>query len=231
MKGFLECSVFFETILHTPAMYMLWGENGVGKTTLALQLAHVVLERGRKVFYLQTKSGPVDLLIPKILFPEGREPPQDFIWGKVTTFQSQTQYVQAWLLQLQQLTTYFGNSKIGLIIVDEIIGLYLLEMKKEKTNERLNTQFTQQLATLANIIQKYHIPVILLNSSKRQKEEDESMTAAPHGGKIFNYWTNFQIKMERTRQVGRMQFSFSKTSPKSPFPPEWSWSLSDLGFV
>jgi len=233
-----EIGTFLSKIGQIPAMHMIWGEGGTGKSTFALQLCRTVLQQDQKVFYLHTKSSPISVLMNRLLKPLSSEQQSRLQVWQVDTLNKQMDIILGWLLQIQQLKTFFARQQVGLIVCDEIARLYLHEMGSEKKNESLNQQFTLLLGTLAKIAQSQNIPVLLINTfSNKLDEETDKNTAIPHGGKLIDFWTQLnhmsagiEFSVMRTPQPSRMKFSITHKPEALQLPESWTWRLSDVGF-
>ena len=228
--SYLNWSDFVKNFLQKSSITMIWGNVGIGKTTLALQLSREILKKNLKVFYLYTKFGPLDQLIKRILSVKKDLSDSGFILWHSQSFYRQKDIILNWLLQIQQLSTYFKEKKVGLLIIDEIVSLYLLELGKEAKNEKLNQDLVLLLATLKKIQVEYQIPILILNTFSIKQNEKKESEVVPHGGKIIDYWTSFEIKIDRTAQVSRMKFSIIKNKDFFEIPQKWSWNLSENGF-
>ena len=231
--SFLNWSDFISKFIQKPSISMIWGDIGVGKSTFALQLSHEILkqEPDLKVFYLHTKFSPIDLLLKRVLKEDIDLSDSNFILWHSPSFYRQKEIVLEWSLQIQQLLESFKQKKVGLIVVDEIASLYLLELGKKLKNTQLNQDLTLILATLKKIQEEYQIPVILLNTFSIKQNEKNISQVIPHGGKILDYWTSFEVKIDRTLQVSRMKFSITKNKLNLTVPKVWSWILTDKGFT
>ena len=231
--SFLNWSDFISKFFENPSISMIWGDIGVGKSTFALQLSHEILKQKPelKVFYLHTKFSPIDLLLKRILKEKVEIPDSNFLLWHPSSFFRQKEIVLEWSLQIQQLLESFKQKKVGLIIVDEIASLYLLELGKELKNTQLNQDLILILATLKKIQTDYQIPVVLLNTFSIKQNEENISQVIPHGGKIIDYWTSFEVKINRTPQMSRMKFSITKNNLNLTVPKVWSWMLTDKGFV
>jgi len=229
---FLNWDDFISKFFQNPSITMIWGDIGVGKSTFALQLSHEILKRepDLKVFYLYTKFSPIDLLLKRILKEDINLSDSNFLLWHSPSFYRQKEIVLEWSLQIQQLLESYKHNKVGLIIVDEIATLYLLELGKEMKNAQLNQDLILILATLKKIQTEYQIPVVLLNTFSIKKNEKNISQVIPHGGKIIDYWTSFEVKVDRTPQLSRMKFSITKNKLNLTVPKVWSWMLADKGF-
>ena len=228
--SFLNWEDFLSKFFQNPSISMIWGDIGIGKSTLALQLSLEILKQDLKVFYLHTKFSPIDLLIKRVLKEEVDLSDSNFILWHSQSFFRQKEIILEWTLQIQQLLESFKYNKVGLIIVDEIATLYLLELGKELKNAQLNQDLILILATLKKIQTEYQIPVVLLNTFSIKQNEKNISQVIPHGGKIIDYWTSFEVKIDRTPQISRMKFSITKNKLNLTVPKIWSWMLTDKGF-
>ena len=234
-----DIGTIISKILQKPAIHMIWGEGGTGKSTFALQLCRAVLQQDRKVFYLHTKSSSILTLMNRLLQPLSSEQQSRLQVWQVNTLNKQMDIILGWLLQVQQLKTFFGHQQVGLIVCDEITRLYLHEMGSEKKNVSLNQQFTLMLGTLANIARTQNIPVLLINTfSNKLDDETDKNFAIPHGGKMIDYWTRLnpmsagiECSVTRTPQLSRMKFSITHKPEALQIPETWTWQLTDLGFA
>lgn len=225
-------------IIKEPNICTIWGDVGVGKSTFALQIAKNVLKtQNKKIFYLNTKEVENFNLISRIFelsirFPEKEiDPDLNFYYFQKITVQQQLECISSWLLEIQQYQRLFGEINVGLIIIDEIFSNYLVELRKEQTNEKLNRKMVLIFAILKEIATKYSIPIILVNtfSVKLNKETNEHV-ATPHGGKILNFWIDTEIKISRSPILGVMTFEIIKSLSKNVNPKIWKWKLGNLGF-
>ena len=230
--SFLNWSDFFSKFFQNPSISMIWGDIGVGKSTFAIQLSQEILKQkpDLKVFYLYTKFSPIDQLLRRILEENLDFSDSNFLLWHSSSFFRQKEIVLDWSLQIQQLFESFKQNKVGMIIIDEIASLYLLELGKELKNTQMNQDLVLILATLKKIQTEYHIPVILLNTFSIKQDDKKISQVIPHGGKIIDYWTSFEVKIDRTPQISRMKFSITKNDLNLPIPKVWSWMLTDKGF-
>lgn len=221
---------FLSSLIQNPELTMLWGDVGTGKTTIALQSIQQILEKNKqKCFYLHTKQSSIKQLITRLI-PQWEKFKSQVLFWQVDTFKEQLDIILQWQLQIEQLQSFFNHPKVGFIIIDEIASQYLLELGTDKKNEHINQEMTLILATLAKICREKEIPVLILNNFTKRKKEDETLVAMPYGGKIISYWTDNEIKIERTPQTSRMKFSMTKKNQTSILPLSWTYLLGEKGF-
>jgi RecA/RadA recombinase len=225
---FLE---FYEKLISKPQIIMLWGDIGIGKSTLALQLSESILTKGKKVFYLHSKRTPLEGIVDRIFGKRSDTQKENFLFWNPDNFKKQIEIIFDWLLAVKQLETFFHEKRVGLIVIDELTGNYLPEMLMNKKNEELNDKLNFQLATLTQISQEQNIPIILTNNFTLKSDEKENLQDSPYGGKITEYWTDISIKLERTPQSGRVVFNLIKNRTNIDLPNKWNWRLENEGFT
>jgi RecA/RadA recombinase len=230
--AYIKQEDFVNTVLKHPNLMMIWGDIGTGKTTLALQFVEKILRTTeKKVFYLHSKQSPIQDLIKRIVFQKMNSNRQKFLFWEITKFKQQFEIILQWQLQIKQLSQVFKVEQVGLVVVDEIASQYLLQFGSDIKNEQLNQLLTTIMATLKKICKEFHIPVIILNGFTTKKEEKEDkFEAKPFGGKIIDFWTDFEIKLERTSQVSRRKLSVVKNKDDIPVPSSWTWVINEHGF-
>lgn len=223
---------FLIHILSSPSLVMVWGDVGVGKSTIALQLAYYILSNStRKVFYLTTKSTPISGIIQRIFHDLSTDQQEQFFFWGTDSYRGQYEIIGRWILQIQQLKQWFQENQVGIIVLDELMSLYLHEIGSDEKNDLLNRQLTAMMGILGQISLEHRIPVIVLNSfSVKLDEKTEEYTPIPYGGKIIDYWIDVSIKIERTNQISRMQFNLEKNRKELALPNLWVWRLGDHGF-
>lgn len=231
IPSFLQFSSFIRDFMQKAGLSMFWGDVGTGKTTLALQMARECLLKNKKVFFCLSKQSNHQLLINRILNDITNENRARMIIWQAESFTKQHEIINNWLLQIQELNTFFHQNQVGLIIVDEIISLYLGELGNEKKNETLNENVIFQMATLTQISHEYHIPIVLLNTLTTKKDENDKSQDTFYGGKLLDYWIDYEVKMERTPQFSRILFSCQKNRPQINCPSKWAWILEKQGFT
>ncbi|MCF2141962.1 MAG: DEAD/DEAH box helicase family protein [Candidatus Lokiarchaeota archaeon] len=252
----------YSIILNNPLIYMFWGDSGVGKTTISLQIAKFIMKRqDAKVLYLNTKE-TLNLKLISRLFgidtnstvlneieientknrtettkimdgtnKNNKIKDLQFYYFHYTTVKSQYECITRWMLQIQQYIRLFGKNNVKLIIIDEITSSYLVEMRKDQTNENLNYKMLLILSTLKKIVETYQIPIILLNTFTIKETPDLQKTiAVPHGGKILDFWIDFEIKMTRVPLLQVINFEIKKNLPNFPLLKSWKWKINFAGF-
>ncbi|MHA1672719.1 MAG: hypothetical protein ACTSYI_03745 [Promethearchaeota archaeon] len=232
-QSFLEVEQLFSHLTKGSLISMIWGETGIGKSSIAIQTAKYVMNvKKQKVFFLHTKQSPEFILLNRILgITEQNQDEYPLIFFHEQRLKSQQQCVFNWLLQIQQLTQVSKTKPVGLIIIDEIMSAYLIEMRKVETNEKINRLMTSILSTLKNISINYEIPIILINTfSVKEDAQNDTFVATPHGGKLFDFWVDFDLKMTRSSTLRLITFEVTKDKQNQHLSHKWKWTLGAKGF-
>ncbi len=181
----------------------IWGEVGVGKTTLALQIAKQLSQLNQKVIYIYTKDTfPSEKYKNLTHNMEGSEI-QNIKFVKFEDFEDLFTYflnLEFVILDLKKL----GLIQIGAIIIDSALDLYSLktDMTKKQKNIELNYKLNQLLGTCTYLSNAYKIKIVLTNyPSVVQESENEEFVIKQKGGKVVEYWTSTSIQIHRTQNM------------------------------
>jgi archaellum biogenesis ATPase FlaH len=223
-------------------LHMIWGNIGVGKTTLALQLAKYALLQKKKVFYLHTKQTPLKKIIDRIFHSISPEMRENFFLWQINSFQEQQRIIfklNHSFKQLNRISSTNLQPEVDLIIIDEITSQYLLNQALNPDVDESNQKLTFILATLSQISLEFQVPIILLNSFtvKSKEEAPEELFPTPFGGKILKFWTainsktaGYEFKVLRTAQLSRMEFTLIHPDSFDHYSNKWTWLLTKHGF-
>ena len=195
-----DINKFFETNKSLKGIFSIWGDYGIGKTTLALQTA-INSSQQRKILYIYSKPNfPYEKL--RNILPEN---PINILnnisFISVLNFADLiTIIANLEFLILKQISE--EQNSIKLLIIDSVTDLYRLEINRERKekNVALNYQLNQLLASLHYINETYNIDVLLVNEMSRKSYDDKTIEIQS-GGKVMVYWVINSIKISRTEQL------------------------------
>ena len=191
---------FFETNKSLKGIFSIWGDYGIGKTTLALQTAINSPKQGKILFIYSKPNFPYEKL--RNILPEN---PINILnnisfisvlnFADLITITANLEF-----LILKQISE--EQKSIKLLIIDSVTDLYRLEINRErkKKNVSLNYQLNQLLASLHYINETYKIDVLIINEMSRKSYDDKTMEIQS-GGKVMVYWVINSIKISRTGQL------------------------------
>ena len=205
----LEINAFLRNIDNYKGIFSVWGDFGVGKTTFALQTAINTVKDKKKVIYIYTKPNlPSEKIIT---LSNGSEEILDWITViKPMDFEDLNKIV--FNLEFLILKNFDNNdNQLKLIIIDSITELYRLELntdKKEK-NYNLNYQLNQILANLTYLNETYNIEILIVNEVSRKKFDDQ-LTEVQSGGKVMEFWANYNLKITKTSKLNERKFILTK---------------------
>jgi predicted ATP-dependent serine protease len=219
---------FFKSTDTKEGIVSLWGDFGVGKTTLSLQTANSYALNKAKVLYVYTKP---NLPFKKIstVFENNLENVLDNIsFIHITTFEELFKFIfNLELVVLDDLKT--KKRSYNLIIIDSMTDLYRLELSREKKDKNfvLNYKLNQLLANLVNLKQKYEIELLIVNEISRRTREGQTYDVES-GGNVMRYWVINSVKIERTDVVNNRKLILHRGNDNSSF--ELNSMLSNRGF-
>jgi len=207
---------FFETNKSLKGIFSIWGDYGIGKTTLALQTA-INTSKLEKILFIYSKPNfPYEKL--RNILPEN---PINILnnisfisvlnFADLITITANLEF-----LILKQISE--EQNSIELLIIDSVTDLYRLEINRErkKKNVSLNYQLNQLLANLHYINEIYKIEILIVNEMSRKSYYDKTMEIQS-GGKVMDYWVINSIKMSRTEQLNVRALLLTKHKEKVDF--------------
>lgn len=170
----------------TNVVTTLYGPSGSGKTNLCLLAALSVVERGKKVLFVDTEGG-ISVQRIQQLCPRYEEALARIIFFNSYTFENQKEIIA----QLRDLV----NEHIGLIIVDSISMLYRVELGKNNEVYDVNSALGQQIATLVEIARKKHIPVLV--TTQVYSDFDHRDQVKMVGGDLLRYGSKCLLELQK----------------------------------
>ena len=218
----------FSKEMDSEEIVSIWGEMGVGKTTLALQIALNNIYVGESVFYFYSKPR---LPLEKI---ESLLPTMDTNTLKKLKTILIKDFNDLYRIVLD-LEIYFLKDKKEkqdypkLIIIDSLTDLYRLDLYKDKKNKNLilNYKLNHLLGTLTHINNQFSVDILVVNEISYIQSEDHSYEIQS-GGKVMRYWIPFSIKIARSEIMNKRRLYLYKNSE---IQFELLATLSEKGFL
>ena len=218
----------FNKEMDSEEIVSIWGEMGVGKTTLALQIALNNIYVGESVFYFYSKPR---LPLEKI---ESLLPTMDTNTLKKLKTILIKDFNDLYRIVLD-LEIYFLKDKKEkqdypkLIIIDSLTDLYRLDLYKDKKNKNLilNYKLNHLLGTLTHINNKFSVNILVVNEISYIQSEEHSLEIQS-GGKVMRYWIPFSIKIARSEIMNKRILYLYKNSE---IQFELLATLSEKGFL
>ena len=208
---------FFKSTGAKEGITSLWGNFGVGKTTLSLQMANIYALNKKKVLYIYTKPNLPFKKISTVFENNLEDILERILFIHVTNFEDIFNFIfNLEFAVLNDLKT--KNRTFNLIIIDSITDLYRLELNHEKKgkNVNLNYSLNQMLANLVNLKQKYEVSVLVVNEASRRTQEGQTYEVES-GGNVMQYWVTNSIKIERTDVANNRKFILHRGNDNTSF--------------
>ncbi|MFO7796584.1 MAG: hypothetical protein ACQERB_01635 [Promethearchaeati archaeon] len=209
----------------------IWGDFGVGKTTLALQISILSIEKRKKVIYFYTKPNfPYKKLftLAEDNFSQDISPFHS-LFDLITIKDFSQLYSIILNLEYLFLTEKNYNLKTYLIVIDSLTDLYKSELNFNNVdqNVRLNYQLNQILATLKYLKHKYDLDLLIINETSRTNQIGE-IKETQSGGKVMEYWITDSIKIERTNVLNKRKFKINRFDKNKNY--EIILKINETGF-
>ena len=208
---------FFKSIGAKEGITSLWGDFGVGKTTLSLQTANIYALNKKKVLYIYTKPNLPFKKISAVFENNLEDVLERIIFIHATNFDDIFNFIfNLEFVVLNDLKT--KNVTFNLIIIDSITDLYRLELNSEKKGKNiiLSYRLNQLLANLVNLEQKYEIGILIVNENSRRTLEGQTFEVES-GGNVMQYWVKNSIKIERTDVTNDRRFILHRGNDNTSF--------------
>lgn len=197
---------FFKYIYTKEGITSLWGSFGVGKTTLALQIAWKNALNRKNVLYIYSKPNFPFNKINTLFESNLDELLENIQFIKSTNFMELFRLVfNTEFIILNRLRS--GKENLGMIIIDSLTDLYRLELRRDKKgkNISLNYKLNQILANLSFLNKQYDMGILITNELSRNTIEGD-IYDVESGGNVMKYWVKNSIKIERTDVVNNRKF-------------------------
>ncbi len=173
---------------------LIYGESGVGKTTLAMQCAVNYVKGGHSAIYVdpnkefsldrlsQISSGDLGSVAPSIMVFSPR------------TFQAQSEIIET--------LESFISLRTRLVIFDTISSLYRLELADRKQTFKLNRRLNRQLASLAEVAKEKEIAVLLTSQVRtvfKDSRAHKKQSVEPVAARLLIFWSDLILCLRSTR--------------------------------
>jgi predicted ATP-dependent serine protease len=206
---------FFKSTGTIEGITSVWGDFGVGKTTLSLQTAKLYALNNKKVLYLYTKPNFPFNKIRTVFENNLKDVLENVSFIYTPNFDDIFNFMfNMEFSVLSDLKTM--NGTFNLIIIDSMTDLYQLELNREikSKNFILNYKLNQLLANLVNLTQKYEISTLIVNEISRRTQGGE-IHEMESGGNVMQYWVTDSIKIERTDVTSNRRLVLSRRNDNS----------------
>ena len=213
----IKINEFLKSTKAKEGVTSLWGNFGVGKTTLSLQTAKKYALNRKKVLYIYTKPNLPFIKISNVFENNLEDVLENDLFIHTTNFDDLFNLIfNLEFGVLDDLKT--KNGALNLIIVDSKTDLYRLELNRDKKGKNfvLNYKLNQMLANLVSLKQKYEIDILIINETSRRTIEGQTYELES-GGNVMQYWVANSIKIERTDIANNRKFILHRGNDNNSF--------------
>lgn len=224
LNSFISPSDALSTIIH------IWGDVGVGKTTLCYSAALSKLTQNKKVIYISTKSFFKEERFKQMMQHYPAFDQYNFLLYTPNSFSQQTEILMNLEFLILEEIKHLKKTNIGLIILDSVSILRHLQMKSETHNQKTLLTLNTTVATLDYIRRTYEIPIIITNRSVIRIKDDKNISQ-PASNAVMEYWAKIWILNERTENPTVRRLTLEKHPHQQNLPIQISSELTDVGFT
>ncbi|MHA1341250.1 MAG: hypothetical protein ACTSRZ_14715 [Promethearchaeota archaeon] len=177
----------------------VWGDIGIGKSTLAFIASLAKLARNQKVIYFNTRPEFKIIRFNQLKSLFKKIDPFNFILYNVQSLDNLVKEILMLEFKILQQIRQLGKCNIKLIVIDELSSLIAME----KGTPDLNTtiKINTVLATLNYLLKKYEISALItsrLAFKSESRDPNSKIIEVPALNKTIDYFSPFLIKIERT---------------------------------
>ena len=207
----------------------IWGDIGVGKTTLCYAASLSKLAQGKKVIYISTKAYFKESRFTEISSHYPSYDKYNFLLYTPSTFSQQTEILMNLEFLILEEIKHLQKTSIGLIVVDGVSILRNIEMGSEaKNNKTLRTLITT-IATLDFIRRTYNIPILITNRPVIRVTDNRNV-AQPASNVVMEFWGKTKIKIERTEVPTMREILLEHHPTQQNLPIRIQSHLTNSGF-
>ncbi|NHJ23019.1 MAG: hypothetical protein EAX89_00485 [Candidatus Lokiarchaeota archaeon] len=209
-------------------IFSIWGDFGVGKTILSLQLLLQNKINNYKSIFIYSKPNLPFMKIKNVFGQQLKEVLSEILL--INSIDFNDLYQLSFNLEFYVLQNNKSKDKqINLILIDSLTDLYRLELNQEKKDKNfiLNYKLNTILGNLAYLNKNYGINIVIINEMSK-KSVDGEIIQVEAGGNVMDYWVPHSMKIERTNRLNERKFIlFDKNNHSKD---EFTQTLRSNGF-
>ncbi|MEJ2279341.1 MAG: hypothetical protein P8Y70_16605 [Candidatus Lokiarchaeota archaeon] len=198
---------FFEDDPSIKGILSIWGDYGVGKSTLVLQTLMNYLNKNQMgILFYTKKSFPFSLFMN--IFSKSYKNINK-INEKLTIFnvlEFSDLFETIFKMEILILKLLQQKTNLHFIVIDSLTNLYNLDLtKKGKKYYFFNFRLNMMMAHLSYLKKKYKLTILVVNELTYKKIDSE-VQEVQSGGNVMDFWTPNRIKIERSNILNTRKF-------------------------
>jgi len=189
----------------------IWGDVGIGKTTLCFSVTLSALSKQEKVIYINTKSYFKEERFNQIMGYYSKFDPYNLLIYNCDNFRQQVITIMNLEFLIKKEIELLGKSRVSLIVLDSASTLFQLAMSTKEKNIKLQSALNTILATLDYIRRTYGVTILITNRSTFRFNEKLDKTIEQSSiSSTIDFFSKTSIKIERTSQTAIRFFIIEK---------------------
>jgi len=176
--------------LYSGQLTIAYGNPRTGKTTLAISCASKCANSEKNVLYIDSDYTFHPNRLSQITGEQFEKISNQIIIIRPHTFQDQSLLIE----KLDQYT----NDNFGLVIIDTVTSLYLLELSTVGEAFSLNRELNRQLAYLIHWAKTLNLSVLATSQVRSSVEDEVNNATTPVATRVVKYWANNILRLEVT---------------------------------
>ncbi|TFG19769.1 MAG: hypothetical protein EU530_05160 [Promethearchaeota archaeon] len=207
----------------------IWGDVGVGKSTLCYGATLSTLAQEKRVIFISTKSHFKTARFKQMSKNYTQFNEYNFLLYTPTTFAQQAEIIMNLEFLILEEIRHLKKTSIGLIVLDSVSILWHLEMKSDALYQNTLRALNTLIATMDHIRRMYQIPILITNRSVIRTQNNRNFTQ-PASNAVMEYWGKTKLKIERVENPAIREIILESHPTRQNLPESIFAELTDSGF-
>lgn len=174
--------------LYSGQLTIAYGKPRTGKTTLAISCASECANDEKKVLYIDSDYAFHPNRLAQITDEQFEKISEQIIIIRPRSFQDQSLLIE----KLDQYT----NENYGLVIIDTVTSLYIVELSTIGEAFSLNRELNRQLAYLTHWAKTLDLSVLATSQVRSSFEDEVNNAVTPVATRVVKYWATNILRLE-----------------------------------
>ena len=190
--GSLSIDRMLQGGLYSGQLTIVYGKPRTGKTSLALRCASECANDERKVLYIDSDYSFHPNRLAQMTSEQFENISKQIIIIRPQTFQDQS-------LLIEKLDQY-ANDNFGLVVIDTVTTLYLVELSMLGEAFSLNRELNRQLAYLIHWAKTLDLSILATSQVRSSVEDEVNNAVLPVATRVVQYWATNILRLEVLRK-------------------------------
>jgi len=178
--------------LYSGQLTIAYGKPRTGKTSLAISCASECASNEKKVLYIDSDYAFHPNRLAQMTGKQFEKISKQIIIIRPHKFQDQSLLIE----KLDQYT----NDDFGLVVIDTVTSLYLVELSTLGEAFSLNRELNRQLAYLIHWAKTLDFSVLVTSQVRSSVKDEVNNVVIPVATRVVKYWATNILRLETSRK-------------------------------